>query len=75
MTDAQWDSLLVPISMALFFFSTPANKVVALYPSPAGPTESLLTEYPLSIHAYAFSSHLVYGLTTEIVRGAVRSVL
>ena len=33
------------------------------------------TEYPLSIHAYAFSSHLVYGLTTEIVRRAVRSVL
>ena len=43
MTGAQWDSLLVPISMAFFFFSTPANKVVALYPSPAGPTESLLT--------------------------------
>ena len=33
------------------------------------------TEYPLSIHAYAFSSHLVYGLTTEVVRRAVRSVL
>jgi hypothetical protein len=33
------------------------------------------TEYPLSIHAYAFASHLVYGLTTEIVRRAVRSVL
>ena len=42
-TDAQWDGLLVPISMAFFFFSTPANKMVALYPSPAGPTESLLT--------------------------------
>lgn len=34
---------MVPISMAFFFFSTPAGKVVALYPSPAGPTESLLT--------------------------------
>lgn len=43
MTDAQWDSLMLPISMAFFFFSTPASKVVALYPSPAGPTESLLT--------------------------------
>ncbi len=32
-------------------------------------------EYPLSIHAYAFASHLVYGLTTEIVRGAVRRAL
>ena len=33
------------------------------------------TAYPLSIHAYAFASHLVYGLTTEIVRRAVRSAL
>jgi hypothetical protein len=32
-------------------------------------------EYPLSIHAYAFASHLVYGLTTELVRRAVRSAL
>lgn len=33
------------------------------------------SEYPLSIHAYAFASHLVYGLTTEIVRRGVRRVL
>jgi putative membrane protein len=33
------------------------------------------TEYPLSIHAYALSSHLVYGLTTEVVRRAVRRAL
>jgi hypothetical protein len=33
------------------------------------------TEYPLSIHVYALSSHLVYGLTTEIVRRNVRRVL
>jgi hypothetical protein len=32
-------------------------------------------EYPLSIHAYAFTSHLVFGVTTELVRRAVRSVL
>lgn len=32
-------------------------------------------EYPLSVHAGAFSSHLVYGLTTEIVRNAVRKFL
>ncbi len=42
LSDAQWDDLLVPINMAFFFYSTPAGKVVALYPSPAGPTESLL---------------------------------
>jgi uncharacterized membrane protein YagU involved in acid resistance len=33
------------------------------------------SEYPLSIHAYALASHLVYGLTGEIVRGAVRRAL
>jgi uncharacterized membrane protein YagU involved in acid resistance len=33
------------------------------------------TEYPLSIHAYALASHLVYGLTTEAVRRVVRERL
>lgn len=33
------------------------------------------SEYPLSIHAYALASHLVYGLTGELVRGAVRRAL
>jgi len=33
------------------------------------------TEYPLSIHAYALASHLVYGLTTEAVRRTVRNIL
>ena len=42
LTDAQWDSLLIPIGMAFFFQSSAAGKVIALYPSPAGATESLL---------------------------------
>ena len=42
MTDAQWDGLLVPVNMAFFFQSSEAGRVVALYPGPAGPTESLL---------------------------------
>lgn len=33
------------------------------------------TEYPLSIHAYALASHLVYGLTLEAARRTVRNVL
>lgn len=33
------------------------------------------TEYPLSTHAYALSSHLVYGLTTDLVRRGVRNLL
>jgi len=43
LTDGQWDGLMVPIEMAFFFKSTPYRKVIALYPSPAGPTESLLS--------------------------------
>lgn len=43
LTDGQWDGLMVPIEMAFFFKSTPHGKVIALYPSPAGPTESLLS--------------------------------
>jgi hypothetical protein len=43
MTDSQWDGLMMPINMAFFFRSTPQNRVVALYPSPAGATESLLS--------------------------------
>jgi hypothetical protein len=42
LTDAQWESLMLPIGMAFFFYSTAAAKTIALYPSPAGATESLL---------------------------------
>jgi hypothetical protein len=43
MTDAQWDGLMIPINMAFFFRSSPQEKMVAMYPSPAGATESLLS--------------------------------
>jgi hypothetical protein len=33
------------------------------------------TAYPISTHAYALASHLVFGLTAEVVRGAVRRAL
>ena len=33
------------------------------------------TEYPLSTHVYAFASHLVYGVTAELSRRALRQVL
>src|SRR5215211_4266708 len=33
------------------------------------------TEYPLSTHVYAFASHLVYGVTAEFSRRALRQVL
>lgn len=43
MSDGQWDGLRVPIEMAFFFQSTAHGRVIALYPSPAGPMESLLS--------------------------------
>jgi len=33
------------------------------------------TEYPPSTHAYALASHLVYGVTAELSRRALRQVL
>jgi hypothetical protein len=41
-SDADWESLSLPISLAFFFYDTPNEKMTALYPSPAGATESLL---------------------------------
>ncbi len=45
MSEAEWENLALPISLAFFFHHTPNAKMVAMYPSPAGATESLL---PLS---------------------------
>ena len=42
LSDAQWDNLMIPIGLAFFFHSSAAGKVISLYPSPAGATESLL---------------------------------
>jgi hypothetical protein len=42
MSDAQWDSLLIPIGLAFFVKSSPEKRVLAMYPGAAGSTESLL---------------------------------
>lgn len=42
LTDAQWDALRMPINLAFFVNSTAHGLTIAIYPSPAGPTESLL---------------------------------
>ncbi|MGH3238094.1 MAG: DUF5947 family protein [Streptosporangiaceae bacterium] len=39
LTDADWNELQIPVAMAFFFFNSALGKVVAGYPSPAGPTE------------------------------------
>lgn len=42
MTDRQWEQLSLPINLAFFVRSSDGGGVRALYPSPAGLTESLL---------------------------------
>ncbi len=43
LSDEAWEGLQLPINLAFFLHSTTAGRVVALYPSPAGATESLVT--------------------------------
>jgi hypothetical protein len=42
LSDAEWENLALPINLTFFFYSTPEQKIKALYPGPAGATESLL---------------------------------
>lgn len=43
MSDAQWGSLFILINLAFFYRSSIEGRMIALYPSPAGAVESLLT--------------------------------
>jgi hypothetical protein len=43
MSAAEWDSLHIPIGLAFFVYHSLEQRVLALYPGPAGATESLLT--------------------------------
>jgi hypothetical protein len=43
MSDAQWDSLLIPIGLAFFLKSSTEGRVLAMYPGAAGSAESLLS--------------------------------
>ena len=43
MTDAAWERLRIPVDIAFFFANARAERVMAYYPSPLGPTESHLT--------------------------------
>lgn len=42
MDDVAWEELRVPVDMAFFFRASAEDRVMAFYPSPMGPTESLL---------------------------------
>jgi Family of unknown function (DUF5947) len=43
MPDLQWESLMIPINLAFFYRDSAADRVLAMYPSPAGAIESLLS--------------------------------
>jgi hypothetical protein len=68
LTDAEWDSLALPINLAFFFFCTPQKKVKAMYPSPAGATESLL---PLP----AWESFIANNITLAQISPDVEALL
>jgi hypothetical protein len=40
--EVTWEQLRIPVDMAFFFYSSPAGRVMAFYPSPMGATESRL---------------------------------
>ena len=39
---AQWDAMGIPVNLAFLFYQSDQARYVAFYPSPGGPTESLL---------------------------------
>jgi hypothetical protein len=44
MSDATWEGFSIPIDLAFFLHCTPAGRVIALYPGPAGITEASVAE-------------------------------
>jgi Family of unknown function (DUF5947) len=75
--DLDWEELRIPVDMAFFFRSSREERVMAFYPSPMGPTESLL-----GLEAWAALEHRnpvlrtleddVEALLVNRVRGARR---
>jgi Family of unknown function (DUF5947) len=43
MTDMEWEALMIPINLAFFYRDSATARMIAMYPSPAGATESLLS--------------------------------
>src|SRR5690349_62961 len=41
-TDSEWSGLMIPIGLAFFVYDSPLGRMRAMYPGPAGATESLL---------------------------------
>jgi Family of unknown function (DUF5947) len=58
LSDAQWENLSLPIDLAFFFFNSLPEKMTAMYPGPAGATESLL---PLTAWATLVADNPLLG--------------
>ena len=65
LSDAQWESLALPINLAFFVRSRADGKMRALYPGPAGVTESLLTLEHWQAIAAANPAGLQWALEVE----------
>jgi hypothetical protein len=64
MTDIQWAAFRLPINLAFFFYSSPDQRIVALYPSPGGATQSQLS---LSAwHELAAANPVLTGLEADV---------
>lgn len=74
-SEAHWESIRIPVGMAFFFYSTPAQRVVVCYPSPMGATEALLDlctwgELQQSNPVLTTLQHDVEALLVNRARGA-----
>lgn len=69
MSDEEWESLSLPISLAFFFYDSPNEKMAAYYPSPAGATESLLplSSWEALVEANPFLRNLQPDVETLLV--------
>jgi hypothetical protein len=64
LTEAQWESLQIPVNIAFFFHNSSLGHSAAFYPSPAGATESLL---PLGTwEELAAANPLLAGLEPDV---------
>ncbi|MBC5801273.1 MAG: hypothetical protein GIX03_12430 [Candidatus Eremiobacteraeota bacterium] len=61
--ETTWDALQIPIGLAFFFYNSVENRVIALYPGPAGATESQL---PLDAWSLLAAHPVVAGLEADV---------
>ena len=62
--DRLWNSLAIPIGLVFFFRSSASNAILAVFPSPGGPTETVVAEELWQ--ALASLDDAVAGLLTDV---------